>query len=732
MSQVSSPIASSGTIPVGSNNPGKINRESLHEYLVQAAHSMWRVELGIGITGWLSMIVIILLTAILIDHWLWPLNTLARFAVLIFLVGWTFWWVPRRILPLLFQSIHPEHAARKIEKQHPEMKESLISWLQLSTSTEHSAPRGVLATVGRFAIRNLGGQDSSTIIDSANLIRLAALLFGFLLTGSVYLFASPKSGVTSLARMLMPWSNIAPAARVRIMSVVPGTTTITQGTTLPISVSLRGMHKGDKVYVRYDLSDGQQVGQRLKMDEDIEGINYRLDFGKSFGGIHQPLSYWIDAGDASAGPFDLSVQVVPIVAIDRMEFEYPKYTRQKSRTVVQDGTIEAPEGTRVKLFAHANQPMVRSRLEFDPLVGNGVLLSSSHMLDLETHETQLRGSWLLELDKKRTNPTVTSYRIKATNALNESNGDPVIYKITVQGDRPPEVRLVGLPPILDVPLDASQEIELRAIDPDFGLVSLVATAILTNGNSPKEKKPIFEKTCFEAAEGTTVGVVRLFTFSPSEFGLKVGDQLEFLAIATDNRCKVGEDSPEPNQAISTPLLIRIVAATQNALAEKDKKTSEKKEEPKEASNQNGKTPNKASQQAKSKDTTGQEENKQASKSTGKQQKNQEENKHDSSANEDSKSESEEQNKNPQGKKPNGQEQSNDKQKNSNANNQEENSSTKNKSQDKNSGQGNSGSESNAGDSDSNEETSSANQNYNSKKQKFLFEIIFQLPIVSHK
>ena len=481
MSQVSIPTNTSGATPKGTASADKTSRESLHNYLVEAARTMRRVELGVGITGWLCAMVVFLFSVILVDHWLWSLNAFARFTVLTLLVGWTVWWVPTRILPLLFQSIHPEHAARKIEKEHPEIKESLISWLQLSTSSDHPAPRGVLATVGRFAVRNLGGQDSTSIIDSANFIRLGALLFGFLLTGTVYLFASPKSGTTSIARMLMPWSNIAPAARVRIVSVAPGTAKITQGTSLPISVTVRGMHKGDQVFVRYDLADGQQIGQRLKLNEDIEGVNYRLDFGKSFGGIHQPLKYWIDAGDASAGPFDLSVQVVPIVAIDRIELEYPKYTRLKPRTIQQDGAIEAPEGTRVKLFAHANQPMSKSRLEFDPEVGNGVLLSSSQIIDLETQETQLNGGWLLRLDKTGTNPTLSTYRVKATNALDESNGDPVIYKIKVLGDLPPTVSLKGIPSTIDIPIDGSQEIEISASDPDFGLVSITAFAKHANG-----------------------------------------------------------------------------------------------------------------------------------------------------------------------------------------------------------------------------------------------------------
>ena len=561
MSQVSSQSVPQSSIPSTANGQaGKISRETLLNYLVQAAKTMRRVELGIGIAGWLCTIVVFLLTVILIDHWLWPLNTFARFAVLFFLIAWSAWWIPRRILPLLFQSIHPEHAARKIESQFPEMKESLISWLQLSTS-ENTAPKGVLAVVGRFAVRNLGGQDSSNIVDSANLIRIAALLFGFLLTGTVYLFVSPKSGTTSLSRMLMPWANIAPAARVRILNVAPGDTTITQGTNVPIAVTVRGMHKGDSVSLRYDLSDGQQVGQLLKMNEELEGINYRLDFGKSFGGIHQPLQYWIQAGDATAGPFSLRVQVVPIVAIDRLEYDYPAYTKLKSRSIQQDGTIEAPEGTRVRLFAHANQPMAKSRLEFDPVIDNGLFLGASQILDLETQETQLNGSWMLQLDKKKSNPSLSTYRVKATNSLGESNGDPVIYKIKVIGDLAPEVRLQSdLQASVDVAIDGSIDIEMRAVDPDYGLISLSATGKLMGKESGKETKPLFEIKSFESKSGRTGQVVEVYSFVPSEHNLNVDDKIEFRAIATDNRCQVGTDVPEPNQSSSTPIQIRIVAS----------------------------------------------------------------------------------------------------------------------------------------------------------------------------
>jgi hypothetical protein len=559
---------------------------------MQASHTMRRVELGVGIVGWLCMIVTVLLISVLIDHWLWPFHFLARLAVFCFLIGWSVWWIPRRVLPPLMQPIHPEHTARRIESQFPQLKESLISWLQLST--ENAAPRGVLAVVGRFAVRNLGGNDSSNIIDSANLIRLAALLFSFLMTGAVYFGVSPKSGVTSLARMLMPWANIAPAARVQIVDVSPGNATITQGSSLSLGVTVRGMHQGDNVRIRYDLSDGQLVGQKLNMQTEIEGINYRLEFGETFGGIHQPLNYWVEAGDAVAGPFAVKVQVVPIVAIDRIEYEFPAYTRLRNTTKKNEGSIEAPEGTRVQVFAHANQRMSKSRIEFDPIVDQRVTKGASRLLELTTDETKIQGSWILQLDDQKSNPTHSSYRIKAFNALGESNSDPLIYKIKVIGDYAPEVHLQSdLPALIQVPMQGSQEIEMRAFDPDFGLTSL--TYAISKG-----KDIVAEETLFESKEGVTNQLVRTFVFRPEDFHLNVGDQVELRAIAKDNRCKVGSDTPEPNVSRTPPLTIRIIDGSNSA--ENNKNTLPNGSDPKKPSppnasrtpdgNQSNKTPQK--------------------------------------------------------------------------------------------------------------------------------------------
>ncbi len=77
----------------------------------------------------------------------------------------------------------------------------------------------------------------------------------------------------------------------------------------------------------------------------------------------------------------------------------------KPRVVSGDGHVEAIEGTQVKIHASANQPMARSRIEFDPIVVEGQFKGASSVRDLDTKEKEIHGEWLLKLDEKKNNPT---------------------------------------------------------------------------------------------------------------------------------------------------------------------------------------------------------------------------------------------------------------------------------------------------------------------------------------
>ncbi|WP_146675039.1 hypothetical protein [Pirellula sp. SH-Sr6A] len=538
---------------------GTVSRETLLDYLQTAAKSMRRLELGIGVVLWLTGVLMLIVLAVFVDHWVAPLPRLARLLFCAAIVFFSLWWIPKRVFPLLLKPIHPEHAARKIESLYPGMKESLISWLQLSTADDPT-PRGVLAVVGRFAARNLHGADSGSVLDTGSLLKWTTFFVTSLLAFLIYSFAAPKSSVVSLARILMPFAAIDPASRVQILEVSPGSTTITQGTNLIVSVSTRGMYKQDEVHLRYDLSDGQKVGQRVKLKPEIEGLSYSVHFGEGIGGLHQPFTYWIEAGDAVEGPFDVKIQTVPLIAIDRLQLQFPPYTKLKDRTILKDGSCEVPEGTRVQLFAHANQPLAKARIEFNPVLERGILLQASSLLDLKVQTTELHGDWLALLNEEKSSPTLHRYRIKGTNTLGEQNSDPVIYQLKVLADIAPTVNLASdVPASIEVPEDQPLDLEFRARDPDYGLASL--RAIVHPLPRREQATPIANSTLFETETGTIEQVLKSYRLSPRELGLRTGDRVEVFAVATDNRRKPGTDTLEPNERESSHIEVKVVAAT---------------------------------------------------------------------------------------------------------------------------------------------------------------------------
>ena len=541
----------------GNDKPSAL--DPIQDFIQTAAVHIRRTELFYGWMILLSVLLFSLFLFVLVDHWVWEINRPVRLALWAGLALWSIWWFVRRVLPPMRYKIRPEYAARQFELQDPRSKDSLISWIQLNEPS-NPAPKSVLNFVGRYAFGFLRNSDATQVADTANLIRLSAAFFGCLLCTLIYFFASPKSGLVSVSRMLIPWANIAPATRVQFAQITPGATTIMQGSSIPINVTIKGLHKNEKVYLRYDLSDGQVRGEMLPMKEEIQGINYKLDFGKDSGGLHQPLTYWIHAGDAVAGPFDVEIQIVPLVAIDHVDLVFPDYTNLKPRTIQQQGHFEAPEGTIAHIHAISNQAMQTARVEFDPVLQNKLFISAREFLDMKIDNNHLEATWTASIDRKNSiEKKITNYRVHAVNSLKEANHDPVIYQIKIIPDLPPEIEFTGNSnSAVDVPVDQGILLEMTARDPDYGLTAIEVQGSTENRLSPQKPKQLFKETLFEAEEENPRTKNAQYTFLPQQHQLKVGDEIDIVALASDNYHNPISHNLQPQRASSQPIRIRIV------------------------------------------------------------------------------------------------------------------------------------------------------------------------------
>ncbi len=258
--------------------------------------------------------------------------------------------------------------------------------------------------------------------------------------------------------------------------------------------------------------------------------------------------------------------------IDQIEYRYPAYMAMKNRIIHGDGRIEAPEGTVVVMHCLSNQPMQKARIEFDPEVEDGRFLRASSVRDLDVSGKSIDGQWMLELDDKRTNPTIKSYRVRATNDIGESNLDPVVHPIKILADLAPEVRWIGdNPKSRPLPANGSINVDLRSLDPDYGLREITVIA-------KHQGRELFQETLFQDEIGDTATITASVFLDAKEREFKPGMVIELTAIAKDNRQRPGTENWEPNISKSSTMEITIVEPSKNPPKAEPKETQAERPE----------------------------------------------------------------------------------------------------------------------------------------------------------
>ncbi|MCA9132388.1 MAG: hypothetical protein KDA45_04515, partial [Planctomycetales bacterium] len=530
-------------------------RQSLHVHLRKTATFIKFLDALVLLFAWWAGMLAIWLLACVIDHWLWPLPGWGRWAFWSLGVAGTLWWLGWQLSPLLLRRINPIYAAQRIEHVVPEFKNGLISWLELESLPQHGVPRGVIAALTYRAARFLGGQEPSSTVDTTPLIKLVGGVLLLLSGLAVYTMLSPKSVLVTGKRIALPWSSTAPPSRVQILQVLPGSIELTQGKPLAVEVEVKGLRRQEAVAVRFSTLDGQFKNRRSELIANTEGFRYVGDVRTAAEGIDQPLDYWIEAGDATSGPYRVTLSPLPSVVLKSVELQFPAYTGLAPRAV-NGGKVEAVEGSRLRLKAEANQAMSRGRLEINPQVdAAGELVRADAFVEMAVNDRQLQAEWLLQLDAQRTNPTAVEYRIRGYNQRGDVNPRPITHQVSVQADLPPEVTLVGPESrIVRVRPQSRINLEVRASDPDYGLTKL-SLAVSRNNISGRDIPLLNSQDEGQALRGRQV---KTYSVDLARWHATVGDRYQLRAIAEDNRHEPLTGEPAPNTAESEALVLLVV------------------------------------------------------------------------------------------------------------------------------------------------------------------------------
>ena len=502
-----------------------------------------------------------------IDHWVFALGFWSRLLALFILLGGSGWWFATRILPLIIKRINPVYAAQTIERAEPSLKNSLINFLLLRNEREkvHAV---VYQAVGQRAATDLSHVPAENIVDYSHLLKIGYVLAALVVVGAIYKIVSPKDPFQSAARIVAPWADIDRPSRVSIEEVTPGDVTVFQGEQIEISANIKGA-ADDDVRVVFNTLDGQFIDQQSAMQPEETGLRYTATIPGDDYGAQTSLQYRIVAGDAQTRWHNVEVVPAPHILVTKVEYTPPRYTRREKYSDTR-GDIEGLEGTLVTVHARANRAIESATLEFDPLP-EGVTAEARASSAGESYSIRqidgenLTTSFYLRRTADGKSAWHKQYTIRFRTSDGYRNEKPIVHSIEVKPDVAPLVEILSPEETTaSVPLNRKLEIEVRAIDPDFALTNVRVVGI-------KGGSDLFDVTLLNSTSGHSGQVVKKFEFAPAAYGLAVDDEVEYWAIAQDNRRAAKTDTPEPNITRSTPSyrikIIDPIAGAEPPLAE---------------------------------------------------------------------------------------------------------------------------------------------------------------------
>ena len=508
----------------------------------ESCRALWRAELIRRLLALLLGFNALALCWLVLDQWIYSPGPIFRSIAFLATTALAATYVWQRLLPVLRSSVDPAYAAKALEQDLPNSRQSILSYLTLrEQSTNDHLQSNVLRSLGAESGKQLRQHDSlpSEALGTVNWWIAAIASLAILVT---YVLASPKSSVQAMLRLGAPLADIAAPQRVQIEQILPGNAEVTAGQEVDISAHILGAYADELITCQWNSAEGQQT---LNLSYDSAVDRYVGTLRIPYTAIGS-IDYQITAGDAKAGPFKLSVRDIPVVAIDRVEYETPAYTKLGSFSN-SVGVIRAIEGTNVVVHAKVNRSIQRAKIEFNPdLVGDRIQATAGvQEMEIDSSGTQLVTKFKLRSFSEGTGlQTKSAYRILVWDDINQQNIDPIVYPIEIINDLPPEINItIPSQSPKDLPINAQQLVELHASDPDFGLSKIELE--IRYGNNRK-----LVPVLWESIDGKLGRQVVSIPIRPEELKLRIGDTVELIGIASDNRSG-GEGDPLQANVVRT-------------------------------------------------------------------------------------------------------------------------------------------------------------------------------------
>lgn len=291
------------------------------------------------------------------------LPQLVRFVVLIAaLLYWVSVFI-RRLLRPRGVDLPLDDLAGLVESQNPELKQAMVTAVQLSQSTNRSAAylsNALISGLVRDVEKSLATVSFSRVVQTTRLKKcmlcLAVLLVALFYGASAHSDLAGKWFRRSVLLSSEPWPK---SVHLSLVRPVVNPTTVAIGESLPVEVQVM---KGDpgEVEIAYWTDDRGRRTDLMRSAPD-------RTFKKVFERVNEPFTFQVRGGDHELENVEVRVLFRPRISDLAIWCEYPEYTGKEStpdESPILNGHLRVPQGTRVRYRAVSDVPIEEAYIQF--------------------------------------------------------------------------------------------------------------------------------------------------------------------------------------------------------------------------------------------------------------------------------------------------------------------------------------------------------------------------------
>lgn len=333
-----------------------------------------------GLARLIATLVACVLAAVLLDYfffrWDKPINTFFRVAMLAGTLGTVAFLLYRRIFIPLSVPLSVDDMALAVEKEFPQLSDSLISTMQLTRALadDKAVSAAMIDEVSRSAYQQTAALDFKSVVKFERirpvLIGAASAVLLILILGITPLRPYLATG---FVRLVNPFAKST--YPVRTFIDVQWTRNEKNEKIVPRqdAVDIVAVVKGDLPSVAYIQFDhGKGLGKLEPISEgrtrtDPETGEKVKEFTYQYNPVVSNFAFKVEAGDNQTGEYAVRVVDRPEATGLGVQYELPSYISEQKTDWKRERSLRNVIGTKATLKGETNKPLKLARM----VVGNG-------------------------------------------------------------------------------------------------------------------------------------------------------------------------------------------------------------------------------------------------------------------------------------------------------------------------------------------------------------------------